>query len=74
MSDPCPKQKDRAHPSVNHAGSGIPTDPWPPANMDQETERTHSPLWHFIVYKTMGPVGRNTIIMLTAANTETKIV
>ena len=35
----------------------------PKANADQETKRIH-----FIVYKTMAPVGRNTIIMLTAAN------
>lgn len=36
----------------------------PKDNTDQETKRIH-----FIVSKTMAPVGRNTIIMLTAANT-----
>ena len=35
----------------------------PKANTEQKTKRIQ-----FIVYKTMAPVGRNTIIMLTAAN------
>lgn len=39
----------------------------------QGTKMTQSQTpWHFIVYKTMAPGGRNTIVMLTAANTEGK--
>lgn len=40
----------------------------------QTRDKDDSPqtLWHFIVYKTMAPGGRNTIVMLSAANTEGK--
>ena len=76
MSDPSPKTEGQStpfrEPSCESPGSGISASPLAPSQHRPGDKESSQPLWHFIVYKTMAPVGRNTIIMLTAADTETK--